>query len=139
MRAAGFHATLVLCLPREVAGVRLIRQVTDTALAALEVTTACRHEIAVALTEACSNVIAHAQHTDEYEVTVTIAEHRCVIEVTDSGSGFTPPDPPTRPAHTAQSGRGLFMIAQLSDQFELDSDPRRGTSLRFAKHLTYTD
>ena len=23
--------------------------------------------------------------------------------------------------------------------FELDSDPRRGTSVRFAKHLTYTD
>lgn len=56
-------------------GLRLIRQVMDTALAALEVTAACRHEIAVALTEACSNVVAHAQHTDDYEVTVTIADH----------------------------------------------------------------
>lgn len=84
--------------------------------------------------------MAPAQHTDEYEVTVTTtADHRCVIEVTDSGIAFTPPDPLTRPAHTAQSGRGLFMIAQLSDQFELDSDPRRGTNVRFAKRLTYTD
>jgi len=138
MRGAGFHASLVLYLPRDVAGVRLVRLVTDTALQALDVSDACRYEIAVALTEACGNVIAHAQLTDEYQVTITIADHACVIEVTDSGVGFTPPDPPARPDHTAQSGRGLFIIAQLTDQFQLDSHPHRGTTVRFTKHLAYT-
>jgi hypothetical protein len=39
--AANFQASLVVCLPRDVAGVRLVHIVMDTALAALGVTATC--------------------------------------------------------------------------------------------------
>jgi serine/threonine-protein kinase RsbW len=83
--------------------------------------------------------VTHARDTDAYEVTVKIADQVCVIEVTDSGAGFVPPGQPRMPPDGAVSGRGLYLIAQLSDDFELTSDPAKGTTVRFAKRLTYTD
>jgi serine/threonine-protein kinase RsbW len=83
-----FQVTLAVCLPRDATGIRLVRWVTETALSALTVAGGCREEIAVVLTEACANVVAHARNSDQYEVTVRIADGLCVIEVTDTGAGF---------------------------------------------------
>ena len=133
------QVTLAVCLPRDAAGIRLVRWVAETALSALTVAEQCREEIAVALTEACTNVVAHARNSDQYDVTVRIADGLCVIEVTDTGAGFAPAaGPPGLPAQAAESGRGLYVIAALSDRFEVISQPGRGATVRFAKRLIYT-
>jgi serine/threonine-protein kinase RsbW len=139
MTASGFRVSLTVCLPSDSAGIRLVRQVMDNALVVLGVTAACRGEIAVALTEACDNVVAHARFTEQYEVTVKIAGEVCMIDVTDTGVGFVPPHRSfALPPVEAESGRGLYLIAALTDRFELQSQPGHGTTVRFAKQLSFT-
>jgi anti-sigma regulatory factor (Ser/Thr protein kinase) len=61
-----------------------------------------------------------------------------VIEVADTGAGFVPAAGlPGLPAQAAESGRGLYVIAALSDRFEMTSQPGLGTTVRFAKRLSY--
>lgn len=122
----------------DTAGLQLVRAITDQALAAYGATAECRQDIAVALGEACGNAIRHAWTSDEYAVTVGIADGVCLFEVTDAGPGFVVDGPPTLPAGTTPSGRGLYLIAQFADRFEVDSHPGRGTTVRGAKQLQYT-
>jgi serine/threonine-protein kinase RsbW len=134
----GVRTSVTLRLPRDTAGLQLVRMITDQALAAHGAAAECRQDIAVALAEACGNAIRHARTSDEYTVTVGIADGVCQFEVTDTGPGFVVAGPPTLPAGNAPSGRGLYLIAQFADRFEVDSHPGRGTTVRFAKQLQYT-
>jgi anti-sigma regulatory factor (Ser/Thr protein kinase) len=51
----------------------------------------CREEIALAVTEACTNVVAHARSSDRYDVTVRTTDGLCVIEAADTGPGSCRP------------------------------------------------
>src|ERR1700751_5466410 len=77
---------MTLHLPRDAASVPVSRQVLDSCLETLGVTPDTRADIALALSEACANVIRHAGPGEEYEVTATTTDGRCVIEVVDTGS-----------------------------------------------------
>jgi anti-sigma regulatory factor (Ser/Thr protein kinase) len=59
---------MVLFLPRDAASVPVSRQVLDRCLETLGVAPDTRNDIALALSEACANVILHAGPGDEYEV-----------------------------------------------------------------------
>ena len=59
---------VALSLPRDAASVPVTRQVLDSCLERLGVMPATRHDIALALSEACANVIQHAGPGEEYEV-----------------------------------------------------------------------
>src|SRR6201995_4545754 len=72
---------MVLYLPRDAASVPISRQVLDGCLQTLGVTPDTRTDIALALSEACANVIQHADPADEYEVLARASNGRCVIEV----------------------------------------------------------
>ncbi len=75
---------LVLYLPREAVSVPVTRQVLDSCLQTLGVTPDTRADIALALGEACANVIQHAGPGEEYEVQVSARNRRCAIEVVNS-------------------------------------------------------
>ncbi len=62
---------VVLSLPRDAASVPLSRQVLDGCLETLGVTDDTRTDIALALSEACANVIVHAGSGEQYGVTVS--------------------------------------------------------------------
>jgi serine/threonine-protein kinase RsbW len=134
-----FVFRLALCLPRDAGGVRLVRLVLDTALAAVGVTATCRDEIAVALSEACTNVVRHARGSDLYEISVELTDRQCVIDVVDAGGGFDPALSVGSPPGDAEAGRGLHLIAAISDRFHLDTAPGRATTVRFAKRVTFRD
>ena len=109
---ACIQVRLALRLPREDTGaVTVTRRVLDAALAALGVTNDCRSDIALALTEACANAVAHARSGNNYRVTASTHANLCVVEVADTGIGLDldliPAEPP---APTAESGRGLHLI-----------------------------
>src|SRR5271154_6498426 len=105
-------------LPRDAVSVPVGRQVLDSCLETLGVTPDTRADIALALSEACANVIQHAGPGEEYEVQVSARNCRCTIEVVNTGSedkqgegerqrraGWPPPPrPPPPPAPGA--GRG---------------------------------
>lgn len=88
--------------------------------------------VALAVTEACSNVVLHAyrQQKEPGEMTIVVEkpdEHLC-ITVLDDGVGIVPrPDSPGL-------GMGLPLISQLSDSVELRSRTEGGSevSMRFA-------
>ena len=85
---------MVLFLPRDAASVPLSRQVLDSCLDTLGVAADTRTDIALALSEACANVIQHAGPGDEYEVLAAARDGRCVIEVVNAGGGNPVPAPP---------------------------------------------
>ena len=59
---------MVLFMPRDAASVPITRQVLDSCLETLGVTDDTRTDIALALSEACANVVLHAEMEQEYEV-----------------------------------------------------------------------
>ena len=56
---------VVLFMPRDAASVPISRQVLDSCLETLGVTADTRTDIALALSEACANVVLHAAVTGE--------------------------------------------------------------------------
>ena len=72
---------MVLFLPRDAASVPVSRQVLDGCLETLGVTEDTRTDIALALSEACANVVQHAGPGMDYEVLATARDGKCVIEV----------------------------------------------------------
>ena len=75
---------MALFLPRDAASVPVSRQVLDGCLETLGVTPDTRTDIALALGEACANVVQHAGPGVEYEVLATTRNGRCVIEVVNT-------------------------------------------------------
>jgi serine/threonine-protein kinase RsbW len=141
---------MVLYLPRDAASVPVSRQVLDGSLATLGVSPDTRTDIALALSEACANVIQHAGPADEYEVLATTANGRCVIEVVNTahrdatgadddgtpvGQPFTPPLGPVSP--TAEHGRGLQIIDAVADNVRLTQTSDEGTTVHFEKVLAW--
>jgi serine/threonine-protein kinase RsbW len=132
---------MVLFLPRDAASVPVSRQVLDGCLERLGVTSETRTDIALALSEACANVILHAAQTDEYEVMARATDGRCVIEVINSGGA--PAIPAARApladagaALTAEHGRGLKIMDAVVDNLRLTGG-RDGTTVHFEKALDW--
>ena len=138
---------VALSLPRDSASVPVTRQVLDSCLERLGVMPETRADIALALSEACANVIRHAGPGEEYEVIATTRDGRCVIEVVDNGrygakllagdkkavmSEHVGPE-----AGTSEHGRGLKIIDAVTDELSLTGSGPAGTTVRFEKVLTW--
>jgi serine/threonine-protein kinase RsbW len=131
------NVRLSLFLPRDSASVPMARRILSTTLRTAGVTDECRTDILLALAEACANAVAHAKATESYGITVEIDDSECQIEVVDDGPGFDY-DPTLLPGEVpllAESGRGLFIIRSLADDFDLLPNTPNGTLVRFAKRL----
>ncbi|GAA2119354.1 ATP-binding protein [Actinomadura napierensis] len=125
---------LMLCLPRDGETAHVTRDVLDAALKVLGCTPATRSDIALALGEACANVIQHAHPGDEYEVRIRILDRRCVIEVVDTGRGFDALalEKAAQSARTtAEHGRGLQIINALADNLQIANRRVQGAIVRF--------
>jgi serine/threonine-protein kinase RsbW len=134
---------LVLHLPRDVTSVPVSRQLLDGCLETLGVTPDTRADIALALSEACANVVQHAGPGEEYQVQVSVGNGQCVIEVVNTGSGaggewadgVTLTSEPVSP--TAEHGRGLKIINAVMDNLQLTGNGRQGTTVHFEKKLEW--
>ena len=136
---ADVEIKMVLFLPRDAASVPVSRQVLDGCLATLGVTSDTRTDIALALTEACANVIQHAGEGDEYEVKASTRDGRCVIEVVNTGNGAAIPPARGPVAPTAEHGRGLKIIDAVVDNVRLTGNGREGTTVHFEKALDWEE
>jgi anti-sigma regulatory factor (Ser/Thr protein kinase) len=128
--------SLDLLLPRDAASVPATRRLLDAALAALGVEEHIRDDIEMMLTEACSNVIQHADHGARYTVRATIQDRRCTIKVIDSGTGFDAGRVPL-PDLSAEHGRGLLIMQSLADEVRFASFPEDGALVSLEKRLSY--
>ncbi len=129
---------LTLALPRDELSVPVARTVLRQALDVLGVQRDTTADIQVALTEACTNVLDHADEADEYEVSAGIDGDVCVIEVIDRGSGFDGSGHGHEEADLgAEEGRGIQLMRALVDRLEFESRPHVGTVVHLEKRLVW--
>jgi serine/threonine-protein kinase RsbW len=114
------------------------RQLLDRIFTTFGVRADCREEIAVAVSEACSNAVRHAEGPPNYELAAESDDSDCVITVNDDGPG-TVPKPEAMPAADAMSGRGIALIRVTTDDLELQRRGSGGLSVRMFKKLRWTD
>src|SRR6185436_16458392 len=80
-------------------------------------------DLAVALAEALSNAAVHGHRLDpkrRVAVVVSVSPGCVMVEVSDSGGGFDAggiSDPTLPERQLAPSGRGIFLMRQLVDEF----------------------
>jgi serine/threonine-protein kinase RsbW len=137
----GVEIKMVLYLPRDTASVPVSRQVLDGCLETLGVTPDTRADIALALTEACANVVLHAGPGAEYEVEARARNGQCVIEVVNTAGVDGRSDPVALSDEpvpvTAEHGRGLKIIDAVVDNLQLTGNGREGTTVHFEKALDW--
>ena len=101
------------------------------------------HKIALALDEACTNVIRHAYDPgDEHyvEVEAQLDGGALRITVSDSGRGFDPEsiETPNLEKLMAQhkfGGFGLYLIKTLMDEVDFSIEPGVRNEVRMTKYL----
>jgi serine/threonine-protein kinase RsbW len=131
---------IALLLPRDEQTIPVSRHIAANAMVEIGVAQDSTHDIAVALTEACTNVLKHSGPGDEYEVSLEVDEDQCVIRVVDIGRGFDPQSLGFAHAQSsAEEGRGIELMRTLVDQVRFISKPEAGTIVRLEKTLEFDD
>src|SRR5204863_4198495 len=88
-------------------------------------------DIAVALTEACTNVLKHSGPGDEYEVSLEVDGPHCIIRVVDTGRGFDSSSLDLADADiSADRGRGIQLMRALVDSVKFIYNTEAGTIVR---------
>jgi serine/threonine-protein kinase RsbW len=135
------EVAFTLCLPHDEASVPVVRHLISSTLNRLGVDESCISDVQIAVTEACSNVLKHADgQRDDYEVRVGVFPDSCEIHVTDLGVGLAPGVLERMPAGVEdESGRGVQLMRALVDQLQFVAGPSAGLSVRFLKRLSLRD
>jgi serine/threonine-protein kinase RsbW len=122
-----------LDLPAKAEGVGVVRQALVGVADGLALDSAILSDAKMAVTEACTNCVVHAfpDGDGRFQVDMLADDLALTVVVRDRGNGMRPPEEGR--AGTAALGLGLPLIMALSDGFELDGEPGRGTqvSMRF--------
>lgn len=123
-----------LALPREVLTVPVIRQVLGDALRTLGAAEESVTDMLVAISEACTNVLEHADVAGSYEVVARIDERACSVKVVDRGHGFDPATVPVAELDD-EAGRGIELMRALVDDVVFEGQPEGGTVVYLHKQL----
>lgn len=129
------HVTTSFRLPLDVASVPFARGLCRSVLEHLQVDAGAIEDIALAVTEACANVVLHAHALDDYEVRVDIDGDRCRITISDAGTGFDPAVSGNDPGTVLENGRGLFLMRSLVDDLHFTPGAAGGMSVQLDKRL----
>jgi len=126
-------------LPRDALTVPMVRRLCQGAMTELGVSRICVSEVAIAVTEACANVIEHSSDTeDDYEIRVAVNEDKCEVRVVDTGRGFDADSLSTTAADvSAERGRGIQLMRALVDKVRFESKPEAGTIVHLEKRLDF--
>jgi serine/threonine-protein kinase RsbW len=136
---------LALSLPRDGRSVPVARHVVRAGLRTSGVDEDCVHDIEVALSEACTNVLEHGDPAAEYELRLHLDQDRCVLRIVEVGRGlastFEQALPSGAPEDEVEHGRGLLLMRALVDRvgFRPLSGSGSGSVLSLEKRLTYAD
>jgi serine/threonine-protein kinase RsbW len=127
----------VLRLPTDSKSVPIVRSLCRQALSLLGADRQIVTDVALAVTEACANVVLHSSSLTSFEVRVEIDDWDCTITVSDQGSGFDPER--VRAAMSlGETGRGIELMRLLVDDLHF-VPAEGGTVVRLTKHLRLSD
>lgn len=124
-------------LPNDNATVPLVRHLLRYTLTEIGTAEECIADVELALTEACANVIEHAEGEEVYQVTISVKRGECEIQVVDTGNGFDQLIADEYPASDVEHGRGLLIMKALMDHLEFESHPEQGTVVCLRKALAF--
>ncbi|HSJ19430.1 MAG TPA: ATP-binding protein [Nocardioidaceae bacterium] len=130
---------MTVSLPRQSHSVPVIRRLAAQILRAFGVSGDSIHDVELAISEACANVIQHAIDSEGYEVSIELAADRCAITVLDRGDGFDATQVRDQADIDAESGRGLSLMRALVDNLNFVSEPKVGAVVHMVKQLHYDD
>jgi len=126
-------------LPRDASYVPVTRGMVTCLLDEVGVPDDAAGDIKVALSEACANVVRHAQGAEDYYVTLEVGPEGCEVEVVDLGStwpaeeqGEVAPPPPPGAESDAEHGRGMLLMRELVDDFQFVRE-QHATRVRLVK------
>lgn len=127
-----FSATqFKLIIPSVPENIRLIEPYVRRVQTAYRLDDTVFFNVLVVLTEAVNNCIIHGNRRDpEKSVTVELVRkpNKLSFFIADEGSGFDPkilPDPTTPSNRVNPSGRGVFLMQQLSSKIEFTNLGRK--------------
>ena len=123
-----------LSLPRDEASVPVTRRLIAQALRVVGVDPDTVSDVEIALSEACANVLRHAQMGDSYEVRAGFDQELAFLEILDQGAGFADTSGP-RVDDDAESGRGVALMRALMDKVHFESRIGDGSSVVLEKRL----
>ncbi len=132
------EVVIEMTLPRNAESAPLVRHTLDASLRGLGVTSEIRADIALAVGEACANVIQHADYSREYEVRAHMDGVKCVVDVIDGGGGGEPRTwkRGQRVLPVAENGRGLQLMRAFTEELDIiDRADRNGAIVHFEKSL----
>ena len=100
------------------------------------------NNIALAVDEACTNIIKHAYHyaTDkEIDIVISMKKPEFEIVIQDGGNHFNPqrvpvPDMKEYISHYKRGGLGMYLMKKLMDKVEYSNQPRKNV-VRLIKYL----
>lgn len=126
---------MTLSLPRHTSTVACSRTVLAVLLSVVGTTTECREELAVIMTEACTNAVVHSAPDSGVDISVIIEDDQCVLEIGNQGATTgvkitRQPDDPLR-----IGGRGLPLMATLADTVAFLPSAPGQVRLRVTKRL----
>jgi serine/threonine-protein kinase RsbW len=132
--------SLALTLPRDEQTVPVARHIVRNAMEQVGVEATCIFDVALALSEACTNVLLHSGLGDQYVVRLDLEDTLGVIRVIDVGHGFDSAKLQAEdPLLEGERGRGLVLMQALVDRVDFTSRPEAGTIVTLEKVLTYDD
>ena len=101
-------------------------------------------KIALAVDEACTNIIKHAYKNDPTKrITVSVKTRAGGLEIaiSDTGTGFNPnrvqsPDMKEYLSHYRHGGLGMYLMKSLMDKVEYRIDTGQRNEVRLTKYLS---
>jgi serine/threonine-protein kinase RsbW len=134
---AAMRMKVAFWLSRTPDSVAIARTTLDQIFKSFGVTADCREEIALAVTEACSNAVRHASGAQVYEVAAESDDSQCVITVNDDGPGLEHKPPGEMPPPDTPHGRGFALVRMVVDRVQLRRRTSGGLSVRLFKRLRW--
>lgn len=126
---------MTLSLPRDTSTVTCSRAVIGMLLSVAGTTAECCEELAVIMTEACTNAVVHSAPDTEIDISVIVEDRQCILEIGNRGDtvGVKITRQPGDPLRIG--GRGLPLMATLADTVAFLPAAPGHVRLRVTKYL----
>ncbi len=134
-----YTGAIELEIPASPQYVSLARLITTTIARSLNFADDKIDDLRIVISEMCTNAIIHCDHREGTENRIKVryipGEHNLSIEVKDEGPGFDPGCVGDfEDGIAAGKGFGIPLIKSLVDEFELNTGPDCGTTVRIRKY-----
>jgi serine/threonine-protein kinase RsbW len=132
--------THTLVKPRDERSIPTARHIVRSSMSEIGVSDDSVHDVEIAISEACTNVLRHSGPGDEYRVVFELSWLCASISVIDSGRGFDFETLHRGPADvSAERGRGVQLMHALVDRVRFESKPEAGTIVHLEKEIDVTE